>query len=268
MKEKSVLGTALLGSLAALLSVVSCGGPGSGGGGCHYGEWQGKCALTNVHTARRIERFPTSFVVLEATYEPQSREGVFSPPPFRREITVPAQQEGDLTNHLRTNAVIDCAVQMPMGDACAPTMIASIPPFVPVGGVATGPVGCAKIEQSGNAPVPSNLTMPGPFQFEENDATASPDADKLADAVAAYMKNNPHIECVAIKGKSAPGEQFTLANERAQLVRRLVEARGIDHTRVTVFEATAPTYTASPTDDAPVLPEHRRVYLSVVVYTP
>ena len=43
------------------------------------------------------------------------------------------------------------------------------------------------------------------------------------------------------------------------------EARGIDKTRVIVFEATAPTYTASP-DDQPVLSEHRRVHLAVVVY--
>jgi outer membrane protein OmpA-like peptidoglycan-associated protein len=128
-------------------------------------------------------------------------------------------------------------------------------------------VGCAKIERAGDAPtVPSPVTLPGPFQFDANSSGENPDIDQLADKAAQLIIKNPHIECVAIKGQSAPGEPFTLANERAQTIRHLLEVRGIDRTRVIVFEATAPTYTAAP-DDQPVLAEHRRVHLAVVVYS-
>jgi hypothetical protein len=87
----------------------------------------------------------------------------------------------------------------------------------------------------------------------------------MADEASRAILQNPRIECVAIRGMSAPGEPFSLANDRAQAVRHLLETRGVEHGRVTVFEATAPSYTAAP-EDQPVLSEHRRVHLSVVVY--
>jgi outer membrane protein OmpA-like peptidoglycan-associated protein len=253
-------------AFVALLPLTSCAGSRQSGGGCHYDAWQGKCRLISLRTARTVERFPTSYVVLEGTYEPQSAEGVFSPPPFRREIMAPASSEGELTNFLKQHELIECAVQKPAGDACAPAMVAQIPEFLGGSVGPTGPVGCAKIEQSGNAPVPSTATLPGPFQFEAESAMSTPDIEKMADDAARLILQNPKYECVAIKGKSAAGEPFTLANDRAQLVRKLLEARGVDHTRVTVFEGTAPTYTANPNDDQPVASEQRRVHLAVVVY--
>jgi outer membrane protein OmpA-like peptidoglycan-associated protein len=252
---------------SVLTSLSACGGPGSGGG-CHYESWRGTCTLRGVRTEKIIERFPQSFVVVEATYEPVSKGGEFSPPPFNKRAMAPAEFEADLTAHFRKQSSVECAVDNPVGDACAPKMTAAVQEYVPPASapVATGPVGCAKIEHQEGAPaVPASAVLPGPFQFDANSSAESDDIRKLADEAAQKILHDPHIECVAIRGNSAPGEDFTLANDRAQKVKRLLLARGIDPSRVTVFEATAPSYTASP-DDQPVLAEHRRVHLSVVVY--
>jgi outer membrane protein OmpA-like peptidoglycan-associated protein len=257
---------AALSVLAMALGGASCGGS-AASGGCHYESWQGRCKLQGVRTSRIVERFPKSYVVIESTYEPASSSGVFSPPPFRKETLAPAEFEFELTNHLKQFAEVDCAVDNPVGDPCAPKMHTAIPEFVPgAAAAATGPVGCAKIEHSGGtAPVPSTATLPGPFQFGDGTAEATPEVRTMADEAARAILQNARIECVAIRGQSAPGEPFSLANDRAQAVRRLLESRGVDHSKVTIFEATAPTHTASP-DDQPVLAEYRRVHLSVVVY--
>ncbi|MGH7635488.1 MAG: hypothetical protein ACRENC_17270 [Gemmatimonadaceae bacterium] len=253
------------------LGGAGCAGPqGAAGGGCRYDSWQGQCALTSVRTARIVERFPRSYVVMEALYEPKAKDGEFAPPPFRKETIAPAEYELDLADHIRKYPLVHCVVQDPVGDPCAPTMAAAVPAFEAPSTpeVAHMPVGCNKIEHAElSAPLATPVELPGPFQFEENSAAAGPVVNAVADDVAKALRDNPRIECVAIKGESAPGEAFSLANDRAQEVRRLLEARGIDHSRVTVFEATAPTYTATP-DAAPALPERRRVHLSVVVYAP
>lgn len=270
MKYRTLFARGLgLSALAALGSLSSCSGAQHGAGhGCNYGAWQGQCRLVSVRMARTVERFPTSYVVLEASYEPLMTEGVLSPPGFKREFTAAAGSEGELEAHLRQNELVQCQIQPPATDSCAPPMLASIPTFIPHGVAAgpTGPVGCAKIERSGNAAIPSTAVLPGPFQFEQMAAAPSPEVEQMADQAAQKIKADPKIECVAIKGKNAPGEPFMLANERAQLVKQLLERRGIDKTRVTVFEATAPAYTANPNEDQPVAAEQRRVYLSVVVY--
>jgi outer membrane protein OmpA-like peptidoglycan-associated protein len=181
----------------------------------------------------------------------------------------PAEYEQDLTAHLQQYPSVHCVVQSSTGDPCAPTMSAAVPEFVPpTTRVATNVAqGCAKIEASGGSTLPATpVPLPGPFQFDEASAAETPQVIELADEAAAAIKKDPRIECVAIKGMSAPGESFSLANERAQAVRKLLEARGIDHSRVTVFEGTAPTYTAGP-GDQPIPAEHRRVHLAVVVYS-
>ncbi len=248
---------------------AGCGGP-SVGEGCRYQSWQGKCRLDSVRTARVVERFPQSYVVVEALYEPQNVGGQFSPPPFRKETIAPAEQEIDLTNHIHDYPVVDCAVANPIGDPCAPKMAVTIPDFVP-NAAATNPqvaTGCAKIEhQDVSTSAVASVPLPGPFQFDENSVAESPVVLSLADDAANAIRNNPRIECVAIKGQSAPGEPFSLANDRAQAVRKLLESRGIDRSRLIIFEATAPTYTGSP-DEQPPAADARRVHLSVVVYTP
>jgi hypothetical protein len=270
MKYRTLMARGLgVATLLALAPLTSCSGAQHGAGhGCNYGAWQGKCSLTALRAARTIERFPTSFIVLEATYEPQMTEGALSPPGFKREFTAAAGSEVDLENHLKANALVDCQIQPPATDSCEPPMVANIPTFLPSAASAgpTGPVGCAKIERSGNAPIPSTAVLPGPFQFEQMGAAPTPEVEQMADEAARKILADPKIECVAVKGKNAPGEPFMLANDRAQLVKRLLEQRGIDKTRVTVFEATAPAYTANPNEDQPVAVEQRRVYLSVVVY--
>jgi outer membrane protein OmpA-like peptidoglycan-associated protein len=254
-------------AVAAIAWGAACSGSKSSeGAGCHYETWHGQCALQGVHTIRTIERFPTSYVVIETMFEPRQVEGAFSPPPFRKQDLISAEYEVAFTEHVKQSPVVDCSVGTPVGDPCAPTMVANAPEFLPPNAGPAGPVGCAKIEQSSGATVPPSVKLPGPFQFEQGSSVETPEVVQLVAEAARQMKQDPRIECVAIKGMSAPGEPFTLANERAQAVRKLLEARGIDHARVTVFEAVAPAYTASP-DDQPVLSEHRRVHLSVVVYS-
>jgi len=249
--------------------LAGCGGPSaSSASGCRFDAWEGQCDLKDVRTVRVVERFPKSYVIVEALYEPKARPEEFAPPPFRKQLMTPAEYEQDLMAHVRAYPSVHCVVQGPIGDPCAPTMEAAVPEFVPKTGLATTVAeGCAKIERSGgSATLPASpVQLPGPFQFGEGSASETPDIQALADDAARAISKDPRIECVAIRGMSAPGEPFSLANDRAQAVRRLLEARGIPHTRVTVFEGTAPTYTASP-DDQPVLSEHRRVHLSVVVY--
>jgi len=179
-----------------------------------------------------------------------------------------AENEAALVGHLQSFPDVECSVQNPVGDPCAPQMAAAVPEFVPESAALapTGPVGCAKIEQGGGSPPPAGVSMPGPFQFEPNSAAESAEVQRLADEAVRAMRADPRIECVAIKAKTAPGEAFSLANERAQLVRRLLESRGIERARVTVFEAQAPTYTAAPDADQPDPTEQRRVHLTIVVY--
>lgn len=236
--------------------------------GCHYQGWQGQCKLTDVRTTRTIERFPKSYVVVEAAYDPQMAEGRFSPPTFRKDVLAPAEDEQDATDYLRKYPTVPCSVLEPEGDPCAPKMIADIPEYVPpaVAPVAAGPVGCAKIESQDSSQIaPAPITLPGPFQFDENSANASDDVRNIVNQAASLVKADPKIECVAIRAKTSPGESFSLANERAQLIKNLMQSAGIDHTRLIVFEATAPSFTAAP-EDQPPPQESRRVYITVVVY--
>src|SRR5689334_22163051 len=109
-------------AVAGWFALAGCGGPSASASGCHYETWQGRCQLQGVRTSRVVERFPKSYVVVEATYEPMSTPGTFSPPPFRKETLAPAESEMDLTNHLKQYADVACAVQNPIGDPCAPKM--------------------------------------------------------------------------------------------------------------------------------------------------
>ncbi|MBM4362038.1 MAG: hypothetical protein FJ104_05115 [Deltaproteobacteria bacterium] len=252
----------------ASLTAVSCGGP-SASGGCHYENWQGQCQLVAVRTARIVDRFPRSYAVLEATYEPVSRAGVFAPPPFRHELHVLAEQAAAAEGTLRSAPLVDCTVASPVGDPCAPRMSAAIPAFTPasVAPAATGPVGCQKIEQGGaRAPVPAGLVFPGPVQFEPDSAALGADAERLVAEVAATLARDPKIECLALRARTAPGEAFVLANDRSQAVRRALTARGVDAARVTVFEATAPAHAVGPAAEQVDPTEQRRVHFTVVVY--
>lgn len=266
MARSSTSGLLVLGA-AALLS--ACGGSKNAGNDCHYESWLGKCRLMGVRTTRIIERFPQSFVVVEAAYEPLSTERGPTPPTFSRSATALADHEQALTAHFEQYPQVECAVDDPAGQPCSPHMHVALPEFLPPTASAA-PVateGCARIERSGIAPPPPEVgKMPGPFQFAADSAGESPDILQIADLAAQAIRKDRRIECVAIKAKTAPGEAFTLANERAQLVRKLLETRGVEHARLTVFEATAPTRTAAPDADQPSPDEERRVHLTIVVY--
>ena len=236
--------------------------------GCRYQAWTGQCALTDIRTTRMIQRPPQTFVVVEATYEPRGGPGEFVPPPFKKEAFAGAAYERLLTEHLATYRTVQCSVFEPGNDPCAPKMTANVPEFLPPRAeAAAGPKGCAKLERmESSAMATSPVALAGPFQFEPGTAEVSAESRQLAAQAAAQILADPKIECVAIKGKTAPGEDFALANERSQAVKRLLQGSGIESTRITVFEATAPTYTAAPTSDQPVASEQRRVFLTVVLY--
>jgi outer membrane protein OmpA-like peptidoglycan-associated protein len=219
-----------------------------------------------LRTTRVIERFPQSYVVVQSTYEPRGQPGEYVPPPFRKEMFAGAVYERQLTDYLAGFRTVQCEVLEPGPDPCAPKMNADVPEFLPPRNeAANGPVGCAKLEKMESSSMSTaGVTLPGPFQFEMGTAEISSDSRVIGDQAATRILADPLIECVAIKGKTAPGEDFALANERSQAVKRLLESHGIDRSRLIVFEATAPTYTA--TGDQPVPAEQRRVFLTVVLY--
>lgn len=215
-----------------------------------------------------IQRPPQTFVVVEGTYEPRGAPGEYVPPPFKREAFAAAGYERLLTDHLASYQTVQCSVLEPGNDPCAPKMSANVPEFLPPrADSAGGPQGCAKLERMESSAITNSpVVLPGPFQFETGTAEVSAESRQIADQAAAKILADPKIECVAIKGKTAPGEDFALANERSQTVKRLLLSHGIDHTRLTVFEATAPSFTAGPTEDQPVASDQRRVFLTVVLY--
>jgi outer membrane protein OmpA-like peptidoglycan-associated protein len=237
--------------------------------GCRYHGWTGQCVLTDIRTTRMIQRPPQTFVVVEGTYEPRGGPGEFVPPPFKKESFAAAAYERLLTEHLATYRTVQCSVYEPGADPCAPRMTANVPEFLPPRpeSASAGPQGCAKLERmESSAMATAPVALPGPFQFDAGTAEITAESRTLAAQAAGIILADPKIECVAIKGKTAPGEDFALANERSQAVKRLLQGSGIANTRLTVFEATAPTYTAAPTSDQPVASEQRRVFLTVVLY--
>jgi len=254
-----------------LLGFAACGGP-SEKHCAAESEWSGTCVLKSVAKLREAE-FPVPHVVLEVIYEPQQSPSSpnFTPPAIREEVKILASQELELRAHLERNAQVTCNMAAPAPGSCQPgPMAVSVPPFTPTGATAASEVhGCAQIESQAtqdNLPALSQNTTPIPetFSFADSSSEVPPDGVQAASRVAARLRDNPAIECIAVVGQVSPGESPALAQERANRVRQLLVTGGIDAARITTVALTQQVYGAG-TQAPPPDPSKRRAVLRVLL---
>ncbi len=85
-------------------------------------------------------------------------------------------------------------------------------------------------------PLPMETTIEGVVLFDEGAVVPKGQADATVAAVAAYLESNPQILLVQIEGHaSEPGKpeaQLQLSQARAEVVRKMLVARGTDASRV------------------------------------
>lgn len=257
--------------VCAAAGIPSCGGAQTNTAGCAQQRWQGQCRLDAVTTIRTVERFPRSFVVLEAIYVPQASGGV-TPSEVRQEFTVQALQEAAFRDHLSAHGIVPCTVEPAQGAACGqPVVQVALPAFQPPAAATARAAhrDCADLEEAegrGESGVESAPALGERFRFDQGSAAVTPALQEAATAVARQMKNDPGIECVALAGNVAVGEPMTLAQERSRAVRDLLLSHGIDPSRITIFTTNVPTYAGTAPQERQVLPEHREVNVKIVLY--
>ena len=212
-------------------------------------------------------------VVMEGLYEPQQnpQSPNFTPPAVRQEFKIMASQAAELQAWLEKNPRVPCHMAAPPPGTCDPgQMRVDVPAFVATGETPANQVhGCAQIESQATQDKLQALSknaaaMPEIFGFGENSSDPTSEAQQTAQSIAARLKQNPGIECIAIVGQISPGEQPALANARAATVRRLLEAGGVESSRmitITVTEQVYGTGTAAPPPD----PTKRRATLRVLL---
>ena len=284
-RETKLLGGAAMGAtLFGLATLGACGGP-SGSTECRYQPWQGTCTLHSVQTIQIIERFPKSFVVVEAIYQAQSSDGRLAPQ-FRQEFTAPAVNEQQLHDHLRNNGRnIPCEGKEAMGACGQPGPAqARVPQFAPSADptlAVQGPTGCAKLDDlrvkteaaatgsGGSAnPAAAQITNIPPFTFAENSDATTAEHASLAQRAAQALRAHPEIECIAIVGQIARGEPIPLAENRARAIKQLITGHGVAATRIVTHGATVPMSGGQAQQvGAAVDPKLRSVRLSVLLVT-
>ena len=257
--------------VAMVVGLGACGGP-SERHCAAESDWSGSCTLKSVKKLREVE-FPVPIVVVEALYEPQQSASSpnFTPPAIRQEFKVMSAQEPELEAYLDQNRSVQCHMQAPPQGACQPgPVLLALPAFQPTGAVPGSEVkGCAQIEHQATqdrvAQLSQNTTViPEVFSFDESSSEATPASQQAATAVAARLTQSRGIECIAIVGQISPGEAPALANERARAVKKLLEAAGVDPTRlmtITVTEQVYGTGSSGPVAD----PTKRRATLRVIL---
>ncbi len=266
MSFKGLLALAL-----ALGLLGACGGPSE----VHCAAesaWSGTCTLKSLTKLREVE-FPVPHAVYEALYEPQQNPSSpgFTPPAVRQELKVMSSQELELQAYLDKNKTVECHMQAPPPGACQPGPVQlALPAFEPTGATPASQVkGCAQIESQATqdrvAQLSQNTTpIPEVFSFDESSAELGPASQQSAAAVAARLGQSPGIECVAIVGQISPGEAPALANDRARAVKKILEAAGVDPSRLMTITVTQQVYgtgTAGPVAD----PTKRRATLKVIL---
>lgn len=257
---------------AFLLSLIHCAGPqdSSGPSACPYQGWQGTCSLKQVTKVREVERFPQSFVVYRAVWEPQAGGGTSTPPYTASEYTAPALSEGELVAYLREHALTECQIAPEAGACEAGRVVVALPPFqaTAVADVSEpGPKleGCARLESQGT----SGTTQAGPtldevFEFAQSSST--PEAASVAQVqqIASMLAQHPEYVCVAVSGGITFGEQVATGEARAKEVKRLLTEAGIDANRLITYGATVGVVGGGAGARSP-RPEQRRVTLKVLL---
>jgi outer membrane protein OmpA-like peptidoglycan-associated protein len=242
---------------------------------CGLREWSGMCTQRSVVKIQEIE-FPVPTSVFEVVYTPQPNPESpnLTPPEMRIEYRVRSSHESMLRNHLDANRSARCHMPTPPAGTCtAEPVVADLPPFDPARAaspVQQGPTACAKIEaaqgdQSGESHSSQAILSREPMLFEVNDSRPSLAATAVADQVAAQLRADPTLECVALVGGVTAGETHALAGERARAIRQLLIERGVDANRLITLSGTISTLgvgTARMAD-----PSERRVIVRVVLRT-
>jgi outer membrane protein OmpA-like peptidoglycan-associated protein len=145
------------------------------------------------------------------------------------------------------------------------------PEFNPVeeqAAVATGPVGCARIEEQGLRGQPqigqgTTESFPERFLFQTNSSDADPSMNSVAQSVAARLSSDPSIECIGVTGQSAGGESPAMGQLRAATIKRLLIQHGVPAEKMMMISASVAVATGS---EAPAAkPEDQRVSISVIL---
>ncbi len=261
-----IFATATLGILHA-----SCGGPSQVT--CASERWEGQCQLEAVTKVREAE-FPAPHVILEVMYAPIPNQKYpnFTPPDLREEIQVMANQEIVAREHLQRHSPTQCHMVPPPPEQCVPGKLAvNVPPFQPVAGgaTATGPTGCAQIENHATQDrvrndLGASETMSEIILFAESSSKIEESAAPQIAAVAGKLSSDASVECVAVVGQLTPGESHALAQQRAQAVKDALIAAGIDGARLMTIAVTQNVFGAG-TEAPPPNPKDRRVTLRIVL---
>lgn len=265
---RTLLGASLATAGLVLFS-ASCGGPSQVT--CGSERWEGQCQLRSAVKVRSAE-FPAPHVVLEVIFAPipNAQYPNFTPPELREEIQVMANQEIAAREHLERHSPTQCRMQPPPPDTCVPGKLAlNMPPFQATGAdTATGPVGCAQIENHATQDrvrndLGASETLPETLVFADGSAAIAEESAPLVQTLASKIGSGSDAECVAVVGQIATGEQHALAQQRAQAVKDALIAAGVDGARLMTIAVTQNVFGTG--TERIVDPKARKVSLRIVL---
>jgi outer membrane protein OmpA-like peptidoglycan-associated protein len=109
----------------------------------------------------------------------------------------------------------------------------------------------------------TDIEILSPVAFVDNTAELAPSSERIIDAVARSLINNPSILVLEVRGHSDsllyPAERADLARKRADVVAARLVAQGVDPARVTTYGASDSELLYPPDD-----PRNRRVEFLIV----
>jgi outer membrane protein OmpA-like peptidoglycan-associated protein len=229
------------------------------------------CVLSTLTKVEERE-MPLPWVVYEGVYTPQTN-GQFpsvAPAEIRMRFGAPARQELALKTQLSAQAAVPCHAPM-TPDSCVPgAVVADVQPFDPARAAPAPHVtGCAAIDAASeqdrlNQSYAPSATVPERFQFSAGSATPGAGASATVNSIAKRLAADPTLECLAVVGQISSGEAVGLAEARARAIKALLEAAGVDKSRLVTIAVTARVYGPA-SNPLPADPEDRRVSLKVLL---
>lgn len=282
MKQHLVKGStsavrfALAALVAGAASLPACGG---GTPHCRPQHWEGKCKLGAVRTVRITEAFPRSYVTIQASYEPQPNASspALTPAEVRQEFRIPADQEDQLRDHLKNNALLPCQETDLSDETCSPGKVqVAIPAFQPkkteVAAQTGGPRNCQLLDTEGasqDKPLKPDqlpgIQLPRQLLFATGSAEVDAAVKAMLSQVAQTLSAHPEVQCLALTGHVAAGESSLLAQQRARAVRDALLQLGVDGTRLVSFGGAVPLY-GEQAQERTADPKDQNVSLSVLLF--